>query len=358
MREPASALTLAEIISILFSERTCRPHLSGVATARRVQTPSCCGSSNLAAVSIAISGWMPRSSELSQSFLSDWSILNIKTIGVIGAGTMGSGVAEVAATARFNVLLHDICAETLKATMECIKEDLRQGVTDGRLSTIEATEALARIHPRRDFDALQDADFVIEAAVEKLDVKQDILSKLDQIVAPHVILATTTSSLSVGAIASAIETPESVVGMHFINPPHAYALVEIVHGELTSDEAIKTAYDLAISLQKVPIICTDTPGFLVNRISRPFFGEALLLFDEGVASVAEIDRIVKLEGRFKTGPFERLDFIGIDVDYALTVSLYERFRRDPRFAPHPIQRKMAGSGTVGRKSRKGFYIYK
>ncbi len=271
---------------------------------------------------------------------------------------MGSGVAEVAATARFDVLLHDICPETLKATMECIKEDLRQGVADGRLTTIEATGALACIHPRRDFGALQDADFVIEAAVEKLEVKQDILRKLDQIVAPHVILATTTSSLSVGAIASAIETPDSVVGMHFFNPPHAYALVEIVRGELTSEEAVKTAYDLAISLQKIPIICTDTPGFVVNRIARPFFGEALRLFGEGVASVADIDRIVKLEGGFKAGPFEQLDFIGIDVDYDLTVSLYERFRRTPRFAPHAIQRKMATTGTVGRKSKKGFYTYR
>ena len=284
--------------------------------------------------------------------------MSIKTLGVIGAGTMGSGVAEVAALAHFEVLLHDICADTLKATMECIKEGLRQGVAEERFSAVEATEALACIHPRRDFDALQDADFIIEAVVERLEVKQGILKRLDQIVAPHVVLATTTSSLSVSAIASAIATPESVVGMHFFNPPPAFALVEIVRGELTSDEAVKTAYDLAISLQKVPIICNDTPGFLVNRISRAFFGEALRLFGEGIASVAEIDRIVRREGGFKSGPFEQLDFVGIDVDHTITVSLYERFRHDARFAPHPIQRKMVASGTLGRKTKKGFYTYK
>jgi 3-hydroxybutyryl-CoA dehydrogenase len=284
--------------------------------------------------------------------------LTIKTIGVIGAGTMGNGVAALAAVSSFDVLLHDICPETLKATMHTIKGDFRQRVAEGRLSTIEATEALARIHPRHDFDDLQDADFVIEAAVEKLDVKQGILKRLDQIVAPHVILATSTSSLSITAIASATDTPESVVGMHFVNLPLGNALVEIVRGKLTSDNAVKTAYDLVINFQKIPILCNDTPGFIVNRIMRLFFGEALRLFDEGSATVAEIDRIVRLEGGFPMGPFELLDSIGIDTDIEVTAILYERFKRDARFAPHPFQQKMTESGTVGKKTTRGFYTYK
>ncbi len=282
----------------------------------------------------------------------------IKTIGILGAGTMGSGIAQVAAVSRFDVILHDTDNDVLKSAMDRIKADLRRSVEKGRLSATEATEALSAIHPRKNFGDMGNADFIIEAAVEDLDVKKEIFKKLDAIVAPDVILATNTSSLSITAIASLTKTPESVVGMHFFNPPPIMKLVEVVRGKQTSDKTMKTACDLAVKLGKSPVVCKDTPGFIVNRVARPFYGEALRLLGEGVATVEEIDRIVKLEGGFKMGPFELMDLIGIDINYAVTKSVYDQFFQEPRFRPHPIQRQMVEAGMLGRKTKKGFYTYK
>jgi 3-hydroxybutyryl-CoA dehydrogenase len=282
----------------------------------------------------------------------------IKTIGIVGAGTMGGGIAQVAALSGFEVILHDVSADVLKSAMERIKLDFRQSVDKGRLSATEATEALSAIHPRRNFGDMGNADFIIEAAFEDLNVKKEIFKKVDTIVAPDVILATNTSSLSITAIASLTKTPESVVGMHFFNPPVLMKLVEVVRGKQTSDVTAKTTYDLAVKMDKVPVLCKDTPGFIVNRVARPFYGEALRLLGEGVATVEEIDRIMKLEGGFKMGPFELMDLIGIDVNYAVTKSVYEQFFHEPRFRPHPIQRQMVEAGTLGRKTKKGFYTYK
>lgn len=282
----------------------------------------------------------------------------IKTIGILGAGTMGSGIAQVAAVSRFDVILHDTDNDVLKSAMDRIKADLRRSVEKGRLSATEATEALSAIHPRKNFGDMGNADFIIEAAVEDLDVKKEIFKKLDAIVAPDVILATNTSSLSITAIASLTKTPESVVGMHFFNPPPSMKLVEVVRGKQTSDKTMKTACDLAVKLGKSPVVCKDTPGFIVNRVARPFYGEALRLLGEGVATVEEIDRIVKLEGGFKMGPFELMDLIGIDINYAVTKSVYDQFFQEPRFRPHPIQRQMVEAGMLGRKTKKGFYTYK
>jgi 3-hydroxybutyryl-CoA dehydrogenase len=282
----------------------------------------------------------------------------IKTIGILGAGTMGGGIAQVAALSGFDVILHDISAEVLKSAMERIKADFRHSTDKGRLSATEATEALSAIHPRRNFGDMGNADFIIEAAIEDLNAKKEIFKELDAIVAPDVVLSTNTSSLSITAIASLTKTPESVVGMHFFNPPPLMKLVEVVRGKQTSDETAKTAYDLAMKMNKVPVLCKDTPGFIVNRIARPFYGEALRLLGEGVASVETIDKIVKLEGGFKMGPFELMDLIGIDVNHAVTKSVYEQFFHEPRFRPHPIQRQMVEAGTLGRKTKKGFYTYK
>jgi 3-hydroxybutyryl-CoA dehydrogenase len=282
----------------------------------------------------------------------------IKTIGIVGSGTMGTGIAQAAALAHFDVLLNDVSAEVLKGAMERIKDDLRKGVGRGQHSATEATEALSRIHPRKGFNDLGEADLVIEAAVEILDVKKEIFKKLDAIVAPEAILATNTSSLSVTAIASLTKTPESVVGMHFFNPAPIMKLVEIVRGAQTSNETVRLACGVAAKMKKTPVICRDTPGFIVNRVARPFYGEALRLLGDHVASVEEIDRIVRLEGGFKMGPFELMDLIGIDVNYAVTQSIFEQFFNEPRFRPHPIQRQMVQAGALGRKTKKGFYTYK
>jgi 3-hydroxybutyryl-CoA dehydrogenase len=282
----------------------------------------------------------------------------IKTIGIVGSGTMGTGIAQSVAMAHFDVLLNDISSDVLKAAMEKIKEDLRKGVSRGLYTATEATEALSRIHPRKGFNDLGEADLIIEAAVEQLDVKKEIFRKLDAIVAPEAILATNTSSLSITAIASLTKTPESVVGMHFFTPAPLMKLVEIVRGAQTSSETVRTATAVATKMKKTPVVCRDTPGFIVNRVARPFYGEALRLLGDQIASAEEIDRIVKLGGGFKMGPFELMDLIGIDVNYAVTQSIYEQFFNEPRFRPHPLQRMMVEAGTLGRKTKKGFYTYK
>lgn len=270
---------------------------------------------------------------------------------------MGGGIAQVAALTGHEVILHDVSPESLKRSMERIKGEFRAAVEKGRLSTTEATEALAAIHPRRNFSDLGQADFIVEAAVEELAVKKEIFRKLDAIVRTDVVLATNTSSLSITAIGSLTRVPESVVGMHFFNPPSVMKLVEVVRGAQTGDGAVGTTCDLALAMNKTPVVCNDTPGFIVNRVARPFYGEALRLLGEGVATVEEIDRIVRLEGGFRMGPFELMDLIGIDVNYAVTKSVFEQFFHEPRFRPHPIQRRMVEAGTLGRKTGKGFYRY-
>jgi len=281
----------------------------------------------------------------------------IKTVGIIGSGTMGSGIAQVASLAGLEVVLHDVSNDALKLAMERIKSDLRRSVEKGRLTSTQATELLARIHPRKTFSDLGEAEFVIEAAIENLNVKREIFKKLDAIVPPDAVLATNTSSLSITAIGSLTATPASVVGMHFFNPPPLMRLVEVVRGAQTSDHTVQVATELAQKMDKVPVVCKDTPGFIVNRVARPFYGEALRLLGENVASVEVIDRIIKMEGGFRMGPFELMDLIGIDVNYAVTKSVYEQFFHEPRFRPHSIQRQMVEAGTLGRKTGKGFYTY-
>jgi 3-hydroxybutyryl-CoA dehydrogenase len=282
----------------------------------------------------------------------------IKSVGIIGSGTMGTGIAQVAAFAGFDVSICDASPDILKTAMARIKDEIRKGVDKGKITATEATEALAAIHPRRNINELGDSDFVIEAAVEDLSVKKAIFQKLDTIVSHETILSTNTSSLSITALASVTKTPESVIGLHFFNPATAMKLVEVVRGKQTSDETVNRTCELALKMKKTPAVCHDTPGFIVNRVARPFYGEAFRLLDEGVAPVEEIDRIVRLEGGFKMGPFELMDLIGIDVNYAVTKSVFEQFFYEPRFRPHPLQRQMVEAGTLGRKTKKGFYNYK
>jgi 3-hydroxybutyryl-CoA dehydrogenase len=281
----------------------------------------------------------------------------IKTIGVIGSGTMGSGIAHVASLAGLEVVLHDVSTDALKTAIERIKTDLQRSVEKGRLTATQATETLALIHPGKTFGDLAESDVVIEAAIEDLGVKREIFRKLDAIVSPEAVRATNTSSLSITAIGSLTKTPASVVGMHFFNPPPIMKLVEVVRGAQTSDHTVRVATDLVLRMAKVPVLCKDTPGFIVNRVARPFYGEALRLLGENVASVEVIDRIIRMEGGFKMGPFELMDLIGIDINYAVTKSVYEQFFHEPRFRPHPIQRQMVEAGTLGRKTGKGFYTY-
>jgi 3-hydroxybutyryl-CoA dehydrogenase len=281
----------------------------------------------------------------------------INTIGIIGAGTMGSGIAEVAAAAGFRVLLNDVSQQALAAGMARIKQNLNRAVEKDRITAVAATDIYARIHSVATLAELEPADIVIEAVLEDVQVKKELFERLDRVLGVEALLASNTSSLSITLLAAATARGSRVVGMHFFNPPTLMKLVEIVRGKQTSDETVQTAVELARRLGKTPVVCNDTPGFIVNRVARPFYGEALRLLGEGVAPVEVIDRIVKLEGGFKMGPFELMDLIGIDVNYAVTQSVYEQFFHEPRFRPHPIQRRMVEAGTLGRKTKQGFYTY-
>ena len=281
----------------------------------------------------------------------------MKTIGIVGTGTMGAGIAHVAAVSGFNVIIQDVSEDILKQAISRISSDVQKSVEKGKLTQEQAEAAKNKIHPSVSFEHFSQCDIIIEAAVEKLDVKQDIFKRLETVSPNETILATNTSSLSVTSIAASIKSPERVVGMHFFNPPHLMKLVEIIQGHRTSRRTVERTIELAQALDKTPVVAKDTPGFIVNRVARPFYGEALRLLGEGVASVEDIDRIVKLEGGFKMGPFELMDLIGIDINFAVTQSMYEQTFGEARYRPHIIQKNMVNAGLLGRKTKRGFYRY-
>lgn len=280
-----------------------------------------------------------------------------KHIGVVGAGTMGAGIAQVAALSKIDVLLYDINDTVLRQSLERVKADLKKGLEKGKLTQEQVTEAVTRIHPRTALSDFHSCEFVIEAALEDLRVKKDLFRHLESNTKTAAILATNTSSLSVTSIASAVRKPQRVVGMHFFNPAHIMKLVEIVQGENTSSETLRTTVELARHFGKTPVLAKDTPGFIVNRIARPFYGEALRLLGENAATHEQIDRIMKEIGGFPMGPFELMDLIGVDVNFSVTQSMYDQYFGEPRFRPHPIQRRMVDSGLLGKKTGKGFYDY-
>ena len=278
----------------------------------------------------------------------------MNTIGVVGAGTMGSGIAQLAAQHGHYVILCDVQREAAERGLDRIRSVLMRGVEKGRLKTSEVDAVLVRITPTGGINALGTATIVIEAAVEDLDVKRGLFAQLDAICPPETILASNTSSLSIAALAGATQRPDRVAGMHFFNPPALMALVEVVCGDLTGEHTRESLVALARRWGKTPVVARDTPGFIVNRVARPFYLEALRLLGEGVADAAAIDRIVRGAG-FRMGPFELMDLIGIDVNFAVTQSVYHAFFETPRYRPHPIQQRMVESGRLGRKTGRGFY---
>ncbi|MDD8019122.1 MAG: 3-hydroxyacyl-CoA dehydrogenase NAD-binding domain-containing protein [Bacteroidota bacterium] len=279
------------------------------------------------------------------------------SIGIVGAGTMGAGIAHVAALHKINVSLYDINEEVIRRSVERINFEMKRGVDKSKISEEDMKQAMNRIKKRTNINDLDTCDIIIEAVLEDIRVKKDLFKKLDQVAHHTTILATNTSSLSVTSIASATKKPERVIGMHFFNPVHLMKLVEVVKGTLTSDETVKRTTEIAHQIGKKTVQTKDTPGFIVNRVARPFYGEALKLLSEGVASVQEIDHIVKNSGGFKMGPFELMDLIGNDVNLSVTESVYEQMYHDPRFRPSPLQKQMVEAGLFGKKSKKGFYNY-
>ena len=281
----------------------------------------------------------------------------INTLGVIGAGTMGAGIAHVAALHGCEVLLHEVSADALHKAMERIQMNMKKSIQRGKFSQEKFAEVIARIHPGTNLENFSHAEFVIEAVFEDLSLKRKIITRLDAICADTTVFASNTSSLSITSLSTASVHPHRVVGMHFFNPAQVMKLIEVVWGQLTKIETAQQTMEFARQIGKTPVLVKNSPGFIVNRVARPFYGEALRLLGEGVATVDEIDRIVRLEGGFKMGPFELMDLIGIDVNLTVTQSVYDQFFQEPRFRPHPIQQTMVETGMLGRKTGKGFYEY-
>jgi 3-hydroxybutyryl-CoA dehydrogenase len=278
-------------------------------------------------------------------------------IAVLGAGTMGAGIAQVSAQAGFPTLVYDVKQEFIDAGLNRVKNFLKGSRERGKLSVEQETEILRRFSISTKLEDCQGSTLVIEAAPEKLDLKRDIFKQLDAICAPETLLASNTSSFSVTAIAAAARHQERVLGLHFFNPPPLMALVEVIQGDRTSDATVEKATELMRAFGKTPARAKDTPGFIVNRVARPFYNEGLRILGDGDASVETIDRIMKEAGNFRMGPFELMDLIGNDINFAATESLYRSFFEDPRFRPSPIQQRMVMGGNLGRKSGRGFYSY-
>jgi len=275
------------------------------------------------------------------------------TVAVVGSGTMGRGIAQVAAIAGYRVLLYDVDSSALDRALEGIRSSLARAFKRGRLS--EPVEAvMARLVPRTRLLDLADAELAVEAVPERLELKQEVFGALGR-ANPRLLLATNTSTLTVTAIARAVPEPERVVGLHFFNPPTRMPLVEVVQGTFTSQETLNRARDFARTLGKVPVVVRDTPGFLVNRVARPYYGEALVLAGDGVPFEA-VDRAMRGLG-FPMGPFELMDLIGLDVNYAATRSVWEQSFYADRYRPHRLQAERVAAGHLGKKAGRGFYTY-
>ncbi len=281
----------------------------------------------------------------------------IRTVAVAGAGTMGAGIAQVAAVRGFSTFLYDLTEELVEKGKARIGEFLDRGVKGGKIPSADAEAALRNLRGTAALEDLRSADVVIEAVFEDLTVKRDLFSRLDQICPSPVLLATNTSSLSITEIGAGTSRPEKVVGMHFFNPAPIMTLVEVVRGHRTSEETVERITDLARRFGKVPVTTKDTPGFIVNRVARPFYVEALRILEEGGATAAQIDALLTGIGRFRMGPCELMDLIGNDVNFSVTRSLFEASFGNPRYTPSLTQQMLVRAGALGRKTGRGFYTY-
>ena len=280
---------------------------------------------------------------------------SIKNVAVIGAGTMGQGIAQVCALAGYPVMLYDTQPEITKTAIANVRKRMEMAVEKGKLSAALKDEALARIVAVGDFRQLQ-VDIAIEAVVEKLDVKQKILAELEKLNAIDCILVSNTSSFPITQIASVMKHKNRFAGLHFFNPAPVMKLVEIIRGAATNDHTIKVLEAFVESLSKISVMATDSPGFIVNRIARLFYAESLKIVEDGVSDYQTVDRLLKETG-FKMGPFQLMDLIGVDTNFAVTTSMYNAFHQEPKFRPSRLQQQKVDAGQHGRKSGKGFYEY-
>jgi 3-hydroxybutyryl-CoA dehydrogenase len=280
----------------------------------------------------------------------------IKTVGVIGAGTMGNGIAQVFAQSGFSVMLVDIAKPMLERARASIEKSLARFVEKGKLTAADRDATLTRLTTTTAIDRLTVADFIVEAIVEQAEAKGALFTSLDAIVRPEVIFASNTSSISITVIGAATKRPDKVLGMHFMNPVPLMPLVELIRGQRTSAESMRTASDLSVALGKTPIEAADYPGFIANRILMPMINEAIYALMEGVGTAEAIDGVMKLGMNHPMGPLTLADFIGLDVCLAILNVLHDGFG-DPKYRPCPLLRRMVAAGLLGRKSGQGFYTY-
>ena len=280
----------------------------------------------------------------------------IKTFGVIGAGQMGGGIAQVAAASGLEVIMSDINEECTAKGLASIEKSLVRSVEKGKIETEQARETLGRIRTTTDIGDMAQADYVVEAAVEMEDLKFNIFRQLDEACPAHVILATNTSSIPIGRIAAQTDRPEKVIGMHFMNPVPIMKLVEVIRGLATSQETFDLTWQLCVQFGKTPAEANDYPGFIANRILLPMINEAVFCLYQGVGKAEDIDTVMKLGMNHPMGPLALADLIGLDTCLAIMETLYDGFK-DSKYRPCPLLRKYVEAGWLGRKSGKGFYEY-
>ena len=277
-------------------------------------------------------------------------------IGIVGSGTMGNGIAQVAARAGYDVVMRDVSAEFLERGMKAIDRNLQRDVDKERLTSDEKQSVIDRIKTTTELEAFKEAAFVIEAVTENLAVKTEVFKTLDQVTPPEAILASNTSSISITKLGAVTTRPDKVVGMHFMNPVPVMKLVEVIRGLATSDETHQRVLELSEKLGKTALDCNDSPGFVSNRVLLPMINEAIFTLHEGVATRESIDGIMKLGMNHPMGPLQLADFIGLDVCLAILNVLYDGFG-DPKYRACPLLKRYVDAGWLGRKSGRGFYEY-
>lgn len=278
-------------------------------------------------------------------------------ISIIGSGTMGRGIAQIASTFGHDVVLYDKFDDALDNAKASLEKILNRLVEKERITEEENKNILDRINFTSNLDDVKGSDLVIEAIIENLDVKKDVFQKIEDLVSEDAILASNTSSLSIASIAGVLKSPKRFLGIHFFNPAPLMPLVEIIPSFITDTSITKKSQSLIDSWKKVTVVAKDTPGFIVNRVARPFYGEAMRIHEEGIADIATIDWALKEIGGFRMGPFELTDYIGHDVNYKVTETVFKEFYYDPRFKPSLSQKRLVEAGYLGRKSGKGYYDY-
>jgi 3-hydroxybutyryl-CoA dehydrogenase len=278
-------------------------------------------------------------------------------IGIIGAGTMGSGIAQVAAQNNHSVILVDSSEHAIARAKSSLEITLTKLVKKGKISIEKSNDIRANISFYQELDSLHNCGLIIEAIVEKLEIKHDLFLKIESLVSDNCIIASNTSSLSIASLGSVLAKSNRIIGIHFFNPAPLMPLVEVIPAVQTTDEVLNKSVEIIKSWGKVVVVCKDTPGFIVNRVARPFYGEALRIYEEGIADFATIDWTMTEFGGFKMGPFTLMDYIGNDVNYSVTESVFEAFYYDPRFKPSFTQRRHKEAGFYGRKSGRGYYDY-